>query len=314
MAIADACGLGRVETCSTQAYQQLNEMAGAATAKVAESHPSNSDKIKHAVVDTSLAAATVAAGVIAGLLPSCLLRGAIGGKDDDSFSGDTRVLMADGSTKKIKDVKVGDLVLATDPETDEHGPRKVTHLWPHHDNLYTLKVNGKRIATTEDHPYWNVTDGRWERADELDRGDLLRTPDGRVARVGAFTMAGGRYADAYNLTVDDLHTYYVMAGNTPVLVHNEDGGMVGANGTQITSSTVWLRGSYRIDVENPNPGVRPGQMHFQDQATGAKYLYNYDTGQFEGMPNSLQKELDKKMPDYKKAIVKGNRFLGMGGC
>jgi len=107
----------------------------------------------------------------------------------------------------------------------------------------------------------------------------------------------------------------VLAGNTPVLVHNDNpGGMVGANGTQITSSTVWLRGPYRIDVENPNPGVRPGQMHFQDQATGAKYLYNHDTGKFDGMPNSLQKELDKKMPDYKKAIAKGNRFLGMGGC
>jgi hypothetical protein len=24
----------------------------------------------------------------------------------------------------------------------------------------------------------------------------------------------------HNLTVDDIHTYYVMAGNTPVLVHN----------------------------------------------------------------------------------------------
>ncbi|MEN3614291.1 hypothetical protein AAH979_32675 [Plantactinospora sp. ZYX-F-223] len=25
---------------------------------------------------------------------------------------------------------------------------------------------------------------------------------------------------AYNLTVDDIHTYYVLAGTTPVLVHN----------------------------------------------------------------------------------------------
>lgn len=26
--------------------------------------------------------------------------------------------------------------------------------------------------------------------------------------------------DMYNLTVADLHTYYVLAGDTPVLVHN----------------------------------------------------------------------------------------------
>jgi hypothetical protein len=30
-------------------------------------------------------------------------------------------------------------------------------------------------------------------------------------------------APAYNLTIDDLHTYYVLAGNTPVLVHNDGG-------------------------------------------------------------------------------------------
>ena len=29
-------------------------------------------------------------------------------------------------------------------------------------------------------------------------------------------------SSAYNLTVADLHTYYVLAGNTPVLVHNSD--------------------------------------------------------------------------------------------
>ena len=27
----------------------------------------------------------------------------------------------------------------------------------------------------------------------------------------------------HNLTVDNLHTYYVLAGTTPVLVHNEGG-------------------------------------------------------------------------------------------
>lgn len=35
----------------------------------------------------------------------------------NSFTPDTRVLMADGTSKAIKDVKIGDKVLATDPET-----------------------------------------------------------------------------------------------------------------------------------------------------------------------------------------------------
>jgi hypothetical protein len=75
-----------------------------------------------------------------------------------------------------------------------------------------------------------------------------------------------------------------------------------------------LRGAYRIDVENPNPGQRPGQLHFQDQATGAKYMYNFETGEFDGMPNSLKKELAKNFPDYTKGIAKGKTALNFTGC
>jgi hypothetical protein len=38
-----------------------------------------------------------------------------------SFSGETRVLMVDGTTKVISEVEVADLVLAWDPETGETG-------------------------------------------------------------------------------------------------------------------------------------------------------------------------------------------------
>jgi hypothetical protein len=93
-------------------------------------------------------------------------------------------------------------------------------------------------------------------------------------------------------------------------ITGDGGAMIGSKGTQLTSKTMWLKGSYRIDVENPNPGQRPGQIHFQDQATGAKYLYNFKTGEFDGMPNSLKKELAKKFPDFAKGITKGRSALG----
>jgi hypothetical protein len=56
-----------------------------------------------------------------------------------SFSGDTEVLMAGGTTKPIEDVQVGDDVLATDPVTGERGPRKVTELWVHDDQVFALQ-------------------------------------------------------------------------------------------------------------------------------------------------------------------------------
>ncbi|GAA3346865.1 hypothetical protein GCM10020358_59510 [Amorphoplanes nipponensis] len=136
-----------------------------------------------------------------------------------SFGENTPVLMADGTTKPMKELEVGDVVLATDPESGREGPRVVTEVWVHQDALFDLTVAGETIATTEDHPFWNATDHEWQRADALDYGDLLLGPKSSTSPVGSLSKES-RIDDAYNLTVADIHTYYVLAGNTPVLVHN----------------------------------------------------------------------------------------------
>ncbi|MFJ9328102.1 putative T7SS-secreted protein [Streptomyces sp. NPDC101230] len=89
-------------------------------------------------------------------------------------------------------------------------------------------------------------------------------------------------------------------------------GMIGANGTQITSKTLWNHGPYRIDVENPDPGGRPGQLHFQDQSNkGAKYQYDFETGKFEGLPRSVEKAVGNN-PGFIAGIRKGLAALGEG--
>ena len=40
--------------------------------------------------------------------------------------------------------------------------------------------------------------------------------------------------------------------------------MLGENGTQVMSKTLFKNSDFHIDVENPAPGVRPGQLHLQD--------------------------------------------------
>jgi len=129
--------------------------------------------------------------------------------------------MGDGSTKPLSDVEVGDEVLATDPETGERGARLVTGVWVHDDTVIDLEVDGQIVTTTEDHPFWNVTDGEWEPARFLDSGDKLLGADGALLEVTGIVAGSERSAIAYNLTVEDLHTYYVLAGGTPVLVHND---------------------------------------------------------------------------------------------
>jgi RHS repeat-associated protein len=138
-----------------------------------------------------------------------------------SFDGDTEVLMADGTTKPISAMKAGDMVLAADPETGESGPRMVSAVMVHEDTVLELVIeHGAEITTTEDHPFWNATDRAWQRADQLDAGESLLTSTGEYLRVSGLRAGSEHVASAYNLTVDDLHTYYVVAGNAPVLVHN----------------------------------------------------------------------------------------------
>jgi len=142
---------------------------------------------------------------------------------DCSFSGDTGVLMADGSTSPIAEIEIGDWVLAADPETGERGLRQVTALWVHADQLVDLVIDGEAVTTTEDHPFWNASDQAWQRADELDRGEVVLTADGDRVAVEGIDWATRTGGIAYNLTVADLHTYFVVVGDEPVLVHNTCG-------------------------------------------------------------------------------------------
>ncbi|MER7141303.1 polymorphic toxin-type HINT domain-containing protein [Streptomyces sp. NPDC000341] len=144
------------------------------------------------------------------------------------FLAGTEVLMADGSHKAIEDINVGDLIQAVDPETGENGPREVTkRIVTENDKLFNelslATPDGiEELTATYEHPFWSPSENRWLRAVELTAGVTLLSNDGTtviVTRNRSFTQ----HARTYNLTVDDLHTYYVLAGETPVLVHNSNG-------------------------------------------------------------------------------------------
>ncbi|MFE4537417.1 polymorphic toxin-type HINT domain-containing protein [Streptomyces scopuliridis] len=143
------------------------------------------------------------------------------------FLAGTDVLMADGTTKDIEDIELGDTVQATDPETGESGPREVTRLIVTEDDKHfnTLSIATdagiEQLTATYEHPFWSPSEKAWLGAAELKPGMTLLTDDGDTVIVTA-NRASTRHARTYNLTVDDLHTYYVLAGQTPVLVHNSN--------------------------------------------------------------------------------------------
>ncbi|WP_330299403.1 polymorphic toxin-type HINT domain-containing protein [Streptomyces sp. NBC_00503] len=147
----------------------------------------------------------------------------------NSFPTGTRVQMADGTTKAIQDIRVGDTVMATDPQTGETRPKKVTATITTPDDKeftdLTLTDDAAprgppvKITSTSHHPYWSETRHQWIDAGELATGEQLRQPNGTTLTVKG-TLNYPYAVTTHNLTVDDFHTYYVMAANAPVLVHN----------------------------------------------------------------------------------------------
>lgn len=138
----------------------------------------------------------------------------------NSFTGGTLVLMADGTKKPINDVKLGDRVMATDPETGMSGPRKVIDLIRHggwHTMVAIRLADGTSIDATDRHPFWVESRKAWVDASDLQPGDVVVDADGDQITVAGVGISE-QDLTAYNLTVAGLHTYF--AGEGAVLVHN----------------------------------------------------------------------------------------------
>ncbi|WP_412103894.1 RHS repeat-associated core domain-containing protein [Streptomyces californicus] len=144
------------------------------------------------------------------------------------FLAGTDVLMGDGKTKDIEDIEVGDMVMATDPETGEQGSRRVTRLIRNEGEvrLNTLTIltpeGPEELTATHEHPFWSPSEQSWIEAGALTPEMTLRTDTGATVEI-AGNKAFTKRTKTYNFTVDELHTYYVLAGETPVLVHNSCG-------------------------------------------------------------------------------------------
>ncbi|GGR60218.1 RHS repeat-associated core domain-containing protein [Streptomyces aurantiogriseus] len=194
--------------------------------------------------------------------PSC--------KIGNSFTPDTKVLMADGSAKAIKDVRVGDKVLATDPRTNETRVETVTAeilgKGVKHLVKVTVDTDGDKgsktaeVTATDRHPFWVAELDAWINATDLKPGEWLRTSAGTYVQITAVERWTALDATVHNLTVSNLHTYYVETGTTPVLVHNCPEEPQAARASEInnaepTQATFDVHTTAVLDVDVPGAGV-----------------------------------------------------------
>ncbi|NMO56350.1 sugar-binding protein [Actinoplanes sp. TBRC 11911] len=204
--------------------------------------------------------------------------GGEGGGKCNSFVPGTKVLMADGSAKPIEKVKAGDKVKATDPQTGETRVEtvtaEITGSGVKHLVKVTIDTDGKKgsqtaeVTATDGHPFWVPELGEWVKATDLRNGEWLRTSAGTYVQVSAIERWTAPQARVHNLTVSDVHTYYVLAGIAPVLVHNcedmddharaSENAAFSKNPEKATGGVLHIdgHGSFDLDSASLHPAVR----------------------------------------------------------
>ena len=165
--------------------------------------------------------------------------------------------MADGTTKRICDVQVGDQVLSRDPATGKDEAKTVTFTIERHapsvvDVTLRDAKTGKAetLTCTPEHPLYVQGQG-WVEAGSVGIGTSIVSRAGPALQVTALTWkqnkaeelaSGGGFGGytVYNLTVDGDHTFFVGTTGGGTWVHNVRGGCglkfdPSATGKHITS-------------------------------------------------------------------------------
>ena len=227
-----------------------------------------------------------AGGVFSGLGRAWQLRGS----PCRCFVAGTPVQMADGTTKRICDVEVGDQVLSRDPATGKDEAKTVTATVERHAPsvvdvaLRDAKTGqAETLICTPEHPLYVQGQG-WVEAGSVGIGTSIVSRAGPALQVTALTwqrnkaeeLAAGTGSPfggytVYNLTVADDHTFFVGTTGGGTWVHN-------ACYTEASEQHAIERG-HSADADHID-----GQSQFYPGEGGQKFtdeVLNHDEMEFE---------------------------------
>jgi uncharacterized protein YfaS (alpha-2-macroglobulin family) len=134
------------------------------------------------------------------------------------FTGDTPVLLADGSEKSIQDIRPGEMILTRVSETDATlVPARVGRVHTVEEDGYIIINDTLRVTAA----HRMFVDGHWQAAGDIQVGSVLVDLAGNAVRVEQIAFQR-EDVTVYNLMVEQYHTFF--AGG--VWVHNnKDGGI-----------------------------------------------------------------------------------------
>jgi hypothetical protein len=130
------------------------------------------------------------------------------------FAAGTMVCTISGSAA-IENVRVGDMVLAQDPESGETAFKAVmrTTIRPPV-GTFTIETSGGKLRSTGGHLFWVAGEG-WTKARHLQSGQTLHCA---AVTVQVSEVTESDPAQTYNLVVADFSTYFV--GPEKILTHD----------------------------------------------------------------------------------------------
>ncbi|MFH1621822.1 MAG: polymorphic toxin-type HINT domain-containing protein [Candidatus Omnitrophota bacterium] len=124
----------------------------------------------------------------------------------------TPILMADGSTRAIENVQVGDMIMAYDVDNARTIADKVSEVFVHDDADSYLIVNGE-LKVTANHPV--LSNGEWVEIGSLRVGDLLLNQKGEHQKIESIEEVLAK-EKVYNFHINPYHTYIANG----YVVHN----------------------------------------------------------------------------------------------
>ena len=220
-----------------------------------------------------------------------------------SFTASTPVLLADGSSMAISQLKVADQVLATNTATGKTQAETVTAVMVHKDtDLYDLTVQSGGVTsvvqTTSSHLFWDQTTHTWTQAAELHHGNKLGSPDQTTVTVIGGSTPPVTTGTMWDLTVTADHDFYIVTAASPVLVHNcptEGASSFSSGRGPMTGDVTVFNGQGEITAQQSitSGGMTPEQAelgfpqstlatHVEAQATSGIPLNEGDTMTIEG--------------------------------
>jgi Pretoxin HINT domain len=181
----------------------------------------------------------------------------------------------------IKNIKVGDWVIADDPTTvGEIEAKRVLELFSHTDyQLLNLVIDGETISVTPNHEFW-VVDKGWLQAEDLGIGSLLQTEDGRTVDVDGITKREKSIL-VYNFEVDGFHSYFVSKFG--VLVHN-----MTCDGNPISVDDALEKANQFLEPDVP--------MRFVDGETGVQVIQTFTDAQGRTITRRVGFDLNPNTP------------------